>query len=245
MKTKILFFDLETTGLNNKAHGIHQLSGMLEVDGRNAWEFDYKMKPMSGKQIEPQALAVSGLTEADLEGRMPGHTAFLEFTTKLNSYVKKFDKTDKIFLAGYNNAAFDNQFLRQWFLDNGEKYFGSFFWANTIDVMVMATDATVHHRHKFPNFQLGTVAPLILGEEIAREGLHDAMYDILLTRAIYNKVRIHKPFISKEVEDMNNALALIEQYNEWLLKNDFVDADVRYELPQDDLNNFVMEYLKK
>lgn len=242
MKTKILFFDLETTGLNNYQHGIHQLAGMLEIDGRNVWEFDYKMKPMPGKAIEPKALAVSGLKEGDLEGRMPGHAAFLEFTSKLNQYVSKFDKTDKIFLAGYNNAPFDNQFLRQWFLDNGEKYFGSYFWANTIDVMVMATDATRNVRASFPNFQLGTVAPLILGEEISREGLHDAMYDIILTRAIYHKIR-KDDLIPEEAKKVNQMLALIEEYNEWLLKNNYVDADVRYELPQDELDKFVREYL--
>jgi len=185
---KLLFFDLETTGLDNKLHGIHQLAGMIEIDGRPKKTFDIKMKPHPGKKIEPQALAVSGLKEADLEGRIPSHTGFVEFQNMLNNYVSKYDKTDKMFLVGYNNAAFDNQFLRQWFLDNGEMYFGSYFWANTIDVMVMATQATIDSRTTLKNFQLGTVAPAILGEEISREGLHDADYDIILTRAVYQKI---------------------------------------------------------
>lgn len=185
---KLLYFDLETTGLDNKRNGIHQLSGEIEINGSTRKAFDFKMKPHPGKEIEEKALAISGLTPTDLEGRMPSHEAFQQFRNLLDHYVSKYDKKDKYFLVGYNNAAFDNQFLRQWFMDNGEKYFGSYFWANTIDVMVMATQATMEARALLPNFQLGTVAPAIIGNEISREGLHDAEYDILLTKAIYKKI---------------------------------------------------------
>lgn len=41
---KLLFFDLETTGVNPGKNGIHQISGMIEIDG-----------------VE-QALAVAGVT---------------------------------------------------------------------------------------------------------------------------------------------------------------------------------------
>ena len=42
--------------------------------------------------------------------------------------LEKFDKKDKFFLVGYNNASFDNQFFRAFFVQNNDMYFGSYFW---------------------------------------------------------------------------------------------------------------------
>ena len=32
--SKLFYFDVETTGLDAKKHGIHQLSGAIEIDGK-------------------------------------------------------------------------------------------------------------------------------------------------------------------------------------------------------------------
>ena len=38
---KELFFDLETTGTNPGKHGIHQISGLIRIDGKELEKFDF------------------------------------------------------------------------------------------------------------------------------------------------------------------------------------------------------------
>ena len=112
---------------------------------------------------------------------------YQQFVSMLDKYADRFDKKDKFFLAGYNNAAFDNQFLRGFFLQNGDKYFGSWFWSNSIDVMVLATQYLLARRQDMENFKQGTVAKY-LGIEVQDDKLHDALYDIQICKAIYDVV---------------------------------------------------------
>ena len=99
----------------------------------------------------------------------------------------KYNSKDKFFLVGYNNAAFDNQFLRGFFLQNNDKFFGSWFWANSMDVMVLATVYLANKRTEMENFKLSTVAAT-LGVQVDGDSLHNAMYDIELTKAVFDIV---------------------------------------------------------
>ena len=105
----------------------------------------------------------------------------------LGKYVNKFNKTDKLHLAGFNNAPFDNQFFRAFFTQNRDNFFGSWFWSDTIDVMCLASNYLRNERHKMENFKLKTVAAY-LGVEVEEDKLHDALYDIYLTQKIYEIV---------------------------------------------------------
>lgn len=189
---KLLFFDLETTGTNPAKNGIHQISGMIEIDGVVKEEFDYHVQPNPRAIIEDAALAVGGVTREQVNSYPPMDVIYDQFVKMLSKYVDKYDTKDKFFLVGYNNAAFDNQFLRGFFLQNGDKYFGSWFWANSIDVMVMATVALAARRAAMENFKLSTVAAA-MGIEVKTDELHNAMYDIYLTRGIYGKIMSSLP----------------------------------------------------
>ncbi|MBS4059690.1 MAG: 3'-5' exonuclease [Bacteroidetes bacterium] len=186
--TKILFFDVETTGLDYMNNGMHQLSGILEVNGKVVESFDFKIKPAENLIIEDIALKVSGVTREDLMSYPSEAEVYRKFIAMLLDYIDKFDKFDKAFLAGWNNAAFDNGFLRAFFERNGDKYFGSWFWSNPLDVMVLATQHLLSERHTMLNFKLMTVAAHLLGG-IDESKLHDATYDIELTRNIYQIVK--------------------------------------------------------
>jgi len=118
----------------------------------------------------------------------------------LGKYIKKFDKTDKFFLLGYNNASFDDQFLRGFFLQNQDDYFGSWFWADPLDVRILAARQFGPIRHTMPNFQLKTVARQI-GIEVDESRLHDAVYDVELTYAIYTKLRLTKQELESAITD--------------------------------------------
>lgn len=184
---KLLFFDLETTGTLVNKHGIHQISGEIVIDGETKEKFDLHVRPNPQAQIDPAALEVAGVTMEQVMSYPPMGQIYTAFVAMLAKYVNKYDKTDKFFLVGYNNASFDNQFLRAWFIQNGDKYFGSWFWANSIDVMVMATPYLADRRHTMENFKQGTVAKT-LGIHVDDEKLHDALYDIEICRAIYDTV---------------------------------------------------------
>jgi len=134
---KKMFFDLETTGLDKVVNGIHQISGCIEIDGVVAEYFNFKVQPKEGAVYDPEALRIGNVTESDLKAYTPMKETYHAFINMLAKHVDRYDTGDKFFLVGYNNAAFDNQFLRQWFLDNGDSYFGSWFWPNTLEMLNM------------------------------------------------------------------------------------------------------------
>lgn len=184
---KLLFFDLETTGTQADKHGIHQLSGSIVINGEVNEQFDLRVQPHPGAVIEQGALDVAGVTQEQIMAYPPMRQVYDQFINMLSKYVDRYDRYDKFFLVGYNNASFDNQFLRAWFGHNGDKYFGSWFWANSIDVMVMATPYLADRRSQMVNFKQGTVAKT-LGITVEDDKLHDALYDIDICKAIYDIV---------------------------------------------------------
>lgn len=185
---KLLFFDLETTGVNPGKNGIHQISGEIVIDGVTKEKFDFKVQPNPKCIIEEQALNVGGVTCEQIMAYTPMGEIYRQLIAMLSKYVDKFNKTDKFFLVGYNNASFDNQFLRGFFLQNNDQYFGSWFWSNSIDVMVLASNNLANRRADMENFKLSTVAKF-LGVEVEDGSLHDALYDIYLTKAIFDIVK--------------------------------------------------------
>ncbi len=184
---KLVFFDLETTGTNPGKHGIHQISGQIVIDGAVKESFDFHVQPNPRAMIEDEALKVGGVTREQILAYPLMQQVYQVFVAMLGKYVDKFNKKDKFFLVGYNNAAFDNQFLRGFFLQNGDQYFGSWFWSNSIDVMVLASAYLATRRPEMENFKLSTVAKT-LGIVVNDDSLHDAMYDIELTKAVFDIV---------------------------------------------------------
>ncbi len=179
---------METTGTNPGKNGIHQISGEVVIDGESKEQFDFHVQPNPKALIEEQALQVAGVTREQIMAYPPMDAVYRDFVAMLGKYVYKYNKTDKFFLVGYNNAAFDNQFLRGFFLQNSDNYFGSWFWSNSIDVMVLASSRLADRRAEMENFKLATVAKF-LGVNVEDEALHNALYDIRLTKAIYNIVK--------------------------------------------------------
>lgn len=123
----------------------------------------------------------------EVQSYQPMEEGYRQLVGILSKYVNKFDKRDKMYLVGYNNAGFDNNFLRALFTQCGDKYFGSWFYPNCMDVYVMVTPFLMGVRNDMENFKLMTVART-MGIEIDENKLHDATYDIELTRDIFYKI---------------------------------------------------------
>ena len=181
---KILYYDLETTGLDFRKNAVVQLSGMLEIDGTVVQKFNFKMAPFKDAVIDKQALLVIGKTEEELFKAQTMQEVYFKFKNMLSKYVDRFNKYDKIFLCGYNNIRFDDIFQRSMFERCKDNYFGSWFWGNSMDAMVSASEHLALKRNRMVNFKLSTVAKE-LGVEVDNSKLHDALYDVELTRAVH------------------------------------------------------------
>lgn len=181
---KEIYIDVETTGTRWWENSIHQIGLLIDIDGVQTESHDLKLKPITGKIIEPKALEISGKTMADLETYPPASVVKAQLSEITDKYIDKYDKTDKFHIIGYN-VHFDIAFLRQFYLDMGDDYYGSIFWSDAIDVMVLASNKLKDIRHKMKNFQLKTVAQTV-GIQVDESRLHDAIYDLELTKELYN-----------------------------------------------------------
>ena len=180
---KLLFLDVETTGTDPARHGIVQLSGIIEIDGIEKERFDYRLKPFPGDLVNPEALKVNGLTMEQIRGFEEPLTVYQEFKVMIFKYIDRYDKKEKFHIVGYNSR-FDDSFLRRLFEKCLDKFYGSYFWWPAIDVSNMAALKCINSRYEFKNFKLITVAKAA-GIEIDPNKLHDAMYDVNITKELF------------------------------------------------------------
>ena len=219
---KFLIYDTETTSLDTKKCGLHQLSGMVVEYQNNEFTildtFDYRIQPFKGKSVVQSALDIGNLTLDILRGYPPPMHVFKQFTTLLGKHVDKYDSNDKLIQVGYN-INFDKEVLRQWFVDCGDNYFGSWFFPNPIDIMSDATRVLAEVRPYMRNFKLGSVAEM-LGCKVPFDKLHDSLEDVYLTFEVMKKCWCHptpialdeldfeiiKKQIDEKQEDKNNPI---------------------------------------
>lgn len=181
--TKIMYLDLETTGVDAAQNGTIQISGIIEIGGVVKEEINYWVAPFSQDVIEPKALEVNRMTEEDIMGFQNPSIIYMQLINTLQKYVDKFNRKDKFQLVGYN-ARFDDDFLRAWFRKNNDKYYGSFFSWPAIDITNLIALKLLNKRHELENFKLMTVARY-LGIEVDESKAHDAMYDVIKTREMF------------------------------------------------------------
>lgn len=184
--TKILFYDLETGGLNHSRHGIHELAAIYEEDGDVVKRLHVQANPWG--ELDPSALIKCGVTESELRGRKGTDAGiYLSLAHVLNQHIDRFDRKDKAFRAGYNICGFDNGFLSALFDRNGDRYLMSYFWAGSLDVMVLAAEYLRPKVHELKDFKLGTVCRAV-GIEFDDSQAHGALYDVTKTRELYGIV---------------------------------------------------------
>lgn len=107
--------------------------------------------------------------------------------TFLDSVINKFKPEDKAYFIAYNSK-FDEEFIRQLFIRNGNKFYGSYFYNPSIDVMQIAAYKLMLKNKHPENFKLGTICKYF-NIRIDDSKLHNALYDIQKTKELYNKLR--------------------------------------------------------
>lgn len=183
---KILYLDLETTGLHYLLHSIVQIAGILEVDGKEVDRFNFLIRPHQKLKIDKKALESIKKTKEDLAAHpLSQQEGFKALRDRLNTYVDRFNRADKIRLCGYNAAKFDANFLSRFFELNRDPYYGSYFYPEVLDSMIFASAYLWPTRRKsLPDFTQASVAKE-LNLQLDVDRLHDAEYDVELARDIY------------------------------------------------------------
>lgn len=187
---KMFYFDCETTGLDATKAGLTQLAAIIVIDGKEVDSIALDINPATYNrdvEISPEALQVTGKTEEEIANYPSSLDQFRELIALLDKYVNKFDKTDKFIVCGYNSQ-FDVRFMQEWFLDNGHKYYGSYFSYKDVDVFALVKhlcalrlipiDSVTGAGHKLG--MLCDMYGISLGEDA-----HDAIADIRATRELY------------------------------------------------------------
>lgn len=184
---KLFFYDLETTGVQFWKNGIHQISGAICIDGEIKEKFNFKVCPHEKAIIDENALQIANVTKEQILEYPKIDIIYQKLIDILSKYCDKYNKKDKFHLVGYNNNAFDNHFLRAFFVQNNDNYFGSWFWADSIDCYVLASNILRKERANLVDFKQKTVAKY-LGIDIDEHKLHDAEYDIQICMEIFKKI---------------------------------------------------------
>lgn len=182
---KLFFYDLETTGVDRDTSGIHQISGAIMIDGEIKERFNFKVCPHEGFSYTQEALDIGKVSLELIQSYPTMKEIYDQLIEILSRYCDKFEKQDKFHLVGYNINAFDNFFFRRFFARNNDNYFGSWFWADSIDLYPIVSFRLRKKRSHLINFKLQTIAA-VLGIEILEEELHDASYDVELCVKIFN-----------------------------------------------------------
>lgn len=180
---KKFFIDVETTGVDDSIHAMVQFSGVVEIDGEEVEKVNLLSSPFPGDMVSKEALGVIGKTIDELREYPKPTEAYNSLISVMDKYVDRYERGDKFYFIGYNSR-FDEGFVRSWMKKNNDPYFGSWFHWPAIDVSNLAAIHFMHNGGRPDSFKLMKVAAS-LGIEVNEDEAHDAMYDIVITKKMY------------------------------------------------------------
>lgn len=159
---KLLFIETLTTGPYKNCCAIYRIGGAFCEESENGLiekqTFDLRMKPYEGAVVNDNSLWSSGENRNSVMQYPNQKEAFKEFTSMVMNVINIRNPKDKLFIAGFNVARFDLDFLGQWYKRNNNNDFRNCFYLQTEDLMIRATDELKWERASMPDFQMDTVA---------------------------------------------------------------------------------------
>jgi len=182
-RKKMLIFDTETTGTDTATNDIISCSGCISVGLDIKEWFDFYVQPFDFDNIDEKAVEIHGISIKDMKSFEKPYDVYNKISNLFNKYIDKFDSHDKFYPMGYN-VNFDLEMLNNFFLKNGDKYFGS--WQNWISIDVLHMINLLHFKGNIPSKsrKLEHMAKLF-GVQL---NAHDALSDIQATIKIFEKI---------------------------------------------------------
>jgi DNA polymerase III epsilon subunit-like protein len=171
---KLFYFDCETSGLDNKRHGILTLGYLIEQGGSIVQEGLLKIKPPSFILIDNKALQVNGITREQIEA----HYSEIEMFHSLYDMLKSYG-SERYEVVGYN-VAFDLGFLKEACYRSNIPQMIELFNYKTLDIYALIRGLDYLCNWHLPNHKLGTACQFLGIPLVA----HNALEDIKGTRRI-------------------------------------------------------------
>ena len=175
---KIVFFDVETSGLDEGHHEIIQIAACATEDMVVVDEFERKLM-FDLSKASKEALAINSY-DPDVWDReqISQGCALSEFTQWLKKYkdvtryAKRSGRAFKTVRMAAHNAPFDMKFLQAWYRKHDKFCPADFLALDTLQlVMWHDWDGKI----PIKNYKLGTLCEFL---GIPLEGAHDALVDI-------------------------------------------------------------------
>ena len=185
---KVLWLDVETTGLDCRKHGLREVGFIIEIDGVEVDKGVFKINPFTyttkDVEIDDYALEISKVSIEDLESYDSSSYCFKELMKKLVKYVNVNDKNDCFVIAGYNTA-FDIGFIKEWFKEMGllDSYKDLFHY-KSLDVFSIVFALRHIGLNSAENDKLETICNYFDIEIDA----HNALSDIEATKKLYELI---------------------------------------------------------
>jgi DNA polymerase III subunit epsilon len=183
LKKNLVFFDVETTGLNVIRDRIIQIA-IIKFFANGKPEEELKMLINPGIPISEESMAIHGITPKDLANK----PTFIEVAQKLYDFIGDAD------LAGYNSTRFDIPMLMEEFARAGFDF--DISKRNLIDVQRIF--------YKMEPRTLKAALQFYCQEEL--EDAHDAMEDVRATVKVF-KGQLAKYETTDYVDDDKNIIA--------------------------------------
>jgi len=148
-------------------------------------ETNQSLDPKTGSIVQ---LAYIYRVGGKIKGRgdFKGKDIYSRFLADLDKYVDRYNKDDKMYFIAHN-AQFDSEFIRNMFLQNKNEFYGAYFYNPPICTMLLAAYKCMKKNKRPENFKLGTLCRTF-NIKVKEDKLHDAAYDIDLTKQLYNKL---------------------------------------------------------
>ena len=185
---KVLWLDVETTGLDCRKHGLREVGFIIEIDGVEVDRGVFKINPFTyttrDVEIDDYALEISKVSIEDLKSYDRVSYCFKELMKKLVKYVNVNDKNDCFVIAGYNTA-FDIGFIKEWFKEMGllDSYKDLFHY-KSLDVFSIVFALRHIGLNSAENDKLETMCNYFgIGIEA-----HNALSDIEATKKLYELI---------------------------------------------------------
>lgn len=180
---RILWIDVETTGLDRHRNGIIQIAGLVDIDGEILERFDLQMNPEA--EFDPASQEIHGISQREIALYPAKQETFERFKALLDRYVRS-DVPESRFHPGGYNVRFDLGFLEQWFHDMKDPGLSPYFRRERIDPShMMKAFQEYRGRQLMPSWSLRAVAAQ-MGFSYAQR--HDALEDVEITREIHRRL---------------------------------------------------------